>query len=334
MTFVPNPTYPEWSRLLHGGDEAASVKILAAVPFGGFFRVKPNGLNVWRPLAIWKGTDGSWRAKLWTDRLDDIAKVWPRCAATPISHEAYTAALADGVVPVSEEEERTSPGANNPPDDILDVKAALEEEIEKAKRMCKAGAAKSKEQFDEADALIKRITAMGERINKHRTALVKPLNDEVAAINAVWKRPEDDADLWRKKLGNDVTKPFTVAERDRERREREEAAAKKRADAEAAAAAARESASEDATIEAEKARRDAEAAERQVNAKSTVKAGAARVQKRWVPTIVDPKAFAGHLIDMQNAEIMSVLKMVANRMAIAMKTTTPAPGVTATEENI
>jgi hypothetical protein len=299
--------YDFWRRRMAG----EVVPIHDGEPQAGFYKTRTKDGN-WHPVAYWFGRDGALRCRIGTQDINEqtAAERWPYISKTPITHEVYKAVLSGQSWPDQHEavirDRANSTGAED--ENSFDgLKDRIEDLARDADKLIAAGAAADQAAADRASDLANRLAELQKTADAARAAEKKPLDEQVAAVQAKWKPLLGAADVY-KRIKAAVITPFLVAE-----------AAKQRAAQEAAQRAAEASAKTGEIIPEpqQRAAPKAGASGRRSVALRTVK----------VVTITDRAAVLAFFAD--NPIITEALQKMAEKATAAGVT---VPGVAVTEE--
>ncbi|WP_024338007.1 hypothetical protein [Bradyrhizobium japonicum] len=300
--------YDFWRRRMAG----EVVPIHDGEPQAGFYRTKTKD-GTWHPVAYWFGRDGALRCRVGTQDINEqtAAERWPYISKTPISHEVYKAVLAGEPWPDQHEavirDRANSTGAEDE-NSFEGLKDRIEDLARDAQKLIEAGPAADQSAADRASDLANRLAELQKSADAARAAEKKPLDEQVAAVQAKWKPLLGAADIY-KRIKAAVITPFLVAE-----------AAKVRAAEEAARKAAEEAAKTGQVIpeaQPQRAAPKAGSGGRRSVALRTVK----------VVTITDRPALLAFFAD--NPLITEALQKMAEK---AVAAGVNVPGVAVTEE--
>lgn len=300
--------YDFWRRRMAG----EVVPIHDGEPQAGFYRTKTKD-GTWHPVAYWFGRDGALRCRVSTQDINEqtAAERWPHISKNPITHETYKAVLAGEPWPDQHEaviRDRANSTGTEDENSFDGLKDRIEDLARDAQKLIDAGPAADQSAADRASDLANRLAELQKTADAARAAEKKPLDEQVAAVQAKWKPLLGAADIY-KRIKAAVITPFLVAE-----------AAKMRAAEEAARKAADEAAKAGQTVpeaQPQRAAPKAGSGGRRSVALRTVK----------VVTIADRAAVLAFFAEYE--QITEVLQKLAEKVTAAGVT---VPGVTVTEE--
>ena len=189
-----------WRNKLAGKD----TPLAADEVFAGFYQ------NRGRAYAYWWRTDTgedagivSWTLRLRIDGKDitdenrpftDFPYAWKN----PVSRDAYDEYMKTGKWP-GQNAVVQSTLSNNPPDgDTLEsIRDQIDALAAEARRLVKAGAAKSKDAVDQAADVATRLGELRSKADKLRSVEKQPFLDGGRDVDAKWKPVIDEADIYR-----------------------------------------------------------------------------------------------------------------------------------------
>lgn len=304
----PADQYDFWRRRMAG----EVVPIHDGEPQAGFYKLRTRD-GSWHPVAYWFAKDGTLRCRVGNQDINEQTanERWPYASKNPITHDVYKAVVAGEPWPDQHEavirDRANSTGAED--ENSFDgLKDRIEDLARDAQKLIDAGPAADQSAADRASDLANRLAELQKAADAARAAEKKPLDEQVAAVQAKWKPLLGAADIY-KRIKAAVITPFLVAE-----------AAKMRAAEEAARKAAEAAAKTGEPIaetQAPRAAPKAGASGRRAVALRTVK----------VVTITDRAAVLAFFAD--NPIITEALQKMAEKATAAGVT---VPGVTVTEE--
>lgn len=299
--------YDFWRRRMAG----EVVPIHDGEPQAGFYRTKTKD-GTWHPVAYWFGRDGALRCRVADRDINEqtAAERWPHISKNPITHEVYKAVLAGQPWPDQHEgviRDRANATGEEDENSFDGLKDRIEDLARDAEKLIEAGPAADQSAADRASDLANRLAELQKTADAARAAEKKPLDEQVAAVQAKWKPLLGAADIY-KRIKAAVITPFLVAE-----------AAKQREAQEAARRAAEEAAKAGQPI-----------IEAQTRAAPKAGSGGRRsvaLRSVKVVTITDRAAVLAFFAD--NPVITDALQKMAEKATAAGVT---VPGVTVTEE--
>jgi hypothetical protein len=303
----PVDQYDFWRRRMAG----EVVPIHDGEPQAGFYRLRTKD-GAWHPVAYWFAKDGALRCRIGTQDINEqtASERWPWASKSPITHEVYKAVLAGATWPDQHEaviRDRANSAGAADENSFDGLKDRIEDLARDAQKLIDAGPAADQSAADRASDLANRLSELQKTADASRAAEKKPLDEQVAAVQAKWKPLLGAADIY-KRIKATVITPFLVAE-----------AAKMRAAEEAARKAAEEAAKAGQVIP-------------EVQARSAPKAGSGgrrsvALRPVKVVTISDRAAVLAFFAE--NELVTEVLQKLAEKVTAAGVT---VPGVTVTEE--
>jgi hypothetical protein len=227
----PVDQYDFWRRRMAG----EAVPIHDGEPQAGFYRTRTKD-GAWHPVAYWFGRDGVLRCRVADRDVNEqtAAERWPHISKNPITHEVYKAVLAGEPWPDQHESvirDRANATGAEDESSFDGLKDRIEDLARDAEKLINAGAAQDQAAADRASDLANRLAELQKTADAARAAEKKPLDEQVAAVQAKWKPLLGAADIY-KRIKAAVITPFLVAEAAKVRaaeeaaREAAEAAAK------------------------------------------------------------------------------------------------------------
>jgi hypothetical protein len=338
---MSEPTYEYYHAALDG----LIGPIVETEPQPGFYRIKgPRGM--WRPVAIWREGNETWVMVGNDPAMShpvDTGPTWLMCAKHPVHEDDYRAAIDIGrwltdppadvapAEPKPDESAPPGPGHNSGDPASFDaMRAELEGDIAEARAFYARNPLRTKVDADKCENWRDRIAKAGKAMDERRKGLVRPLQDEIDAINGQHFPVIRAAEAQSKTMGG-LRDGWIRAEQERLRREAE-AAARAKFEAERAAAEAERKRLEEER--AAKLRDDPVAALTEPDPemppvpeapepvalapKVMVGTGARRTSGSREPAtavVTDFKALAVHCIDNNYTELIDLLQKIANRAA-------------------
>lgn len=157
------------------------------------------------PVAIWRGEDGRivarWGADSSFQKIEgevELADLWLKVAARPVSEEAYEAAFATGKWPDDLPDEAFAPpkvaGSNAP----IDPMEEYRDQIEAASKAADGITSITEADEGKVQGLRSRLLELVRTANKERESLVAPHLAAQRAVNSAWNpliaRAKDGAD--------------------------------------------------------------------------------------------------------------------------------------------
>jgi hypothetical protein len=291
----PSP-YVWYFRALKGLDQ----EIHENEPQPGFYRTRRSKADrSFAPVAIWIDADGNMQATKDGSEIDPFA-IWTYACRHPVPEAEWRKAVADGRW--SDDAPPPPVSANMSSDPVEAIRAQLAgEEMEIARFL--ASPIVDQARADSAANWAARIGEIETRAEDERKREKEPFLDGGRKIDAKWKPLVTLADELKRRL-KVALRPF-LEEQDRKQRE------------------------------ADRLRREAADAGASIPAAVTVKTNAGTIGTKTalrtvkVGVLVDTSAFAQHLIQIKQPDIMELLATIANRMARAGVS---APGMEIREE--
>lgn len=202
-------------------------------PESGFYRANRKDKTS-APVAYWFA-DGKLVCKLGTEFVDETRAraMWSYVAHKAVKHAAYKQKLDTGTWPGESEtvsrqiDKENNPraiiGGNNPPPDAFtEIKQQIEEMAREAEKLMKAGAAKTKEEADQAADVAQRLSDLWGQFDALRKAEKKPHDDAAKAVQEKYLPTLNTADVF-KQLKNTVIAPYLYEIRRQEEAARREA---------------------------------------------------------------------------------------------------------------
>lgn len=303
----PVDQYDFWRRRMAG----EVVPIHDGEPQAGFYRTKTKD-GTWHPVAYWFGRDGALRCRVADRDINEqmAAERWPHISKNPITHEVYKAVLAGEPWPDQHEgviRDRANSTGSEDENSFDGLRDRIEDLARDAEKLIEAGAAPDQAAADRASDLANRLAELQKTADAARASEKKPLDEQVAAVQAKWKPLLGAADIY-KRIKSAVITPFLVAE-----------AAKQRAAQEAAQKAAEEAARAGQPI-----------FETQTRAAPKAGSGGRRsVALRTVKVVTISDRAAVLAFFAENELVTEVLQKLAEKVTAAGVT---VPGATITEE--
>lgn len=214
--------YDFWRRRMAG----EVVPIHDGEPQAGFYRTKTKD-GTWHPVAYWFGRDGALRCRVADRDINEqaAAERWPHISKNPITHEVYKAVLAGQPWPDQHEgviRDRANATGEEDESSFDGLKDRIEDLARDAQKLIDAGPAADQSAADRASDLANRLAELQKTADAARAAEKKPLDEQVAAVQAKWKPLLGAADIY-KRIKAAVITPFLVAEAAKQREAQEAA---------------------------------------------------------------------------------------------------------------
>lgn len=301
--------YDFWRRRMAG----EVVPIHDGEPQSGFYKLKTRDGN-WHPVAYWFAKDGTLRCRVGNKDVNDQTanERWPWASKNPISHEVYKAVVAGGPWPDQHEavtRDRANSTGSEDENSFAGLKDRIDDLARDAQKLIDAGAATDQAAADRASDLANRLAELQKTADAARAAEKKPLDEQVAAVQAKWRPMLNAAEIY-KQIKALVITPFLKAEMVKQKAA-EDAARKAAEDAAKAGQPIPE------PVQMQRAAPKAGASGRRSVALRTVR----------VITITDRSAVLAFFAE--NEQITEVLQRLAEKAATAGVT---VPGITISEE--
>lgn len=299
--------YDYWNGLLNG----EPIDVIPGRAEPGYYRRRERDGSI-VGVQIWRQSNGKLGAKIGhgkhisIDHEDEfVERVFAWCCRNAVEPEAYRDWLKTGSWPDSlpdvQEAVAEKVGANAPPEVMIEE--TVDELLREMNRWLKSigGKVETQEHADKAANFASRFAELEKEADKNRTAEKKPHHERVKAIDTKWKPIENKAGD-AKRRAKSLTTDFLNAER-----------ARKLAEA------------------AEKAARGEAVRADETKVKAGTRAGSVALRTRNVGTVVDAVAFAQYLAEIKNPDMVALLNTIAQRLASAGA---QAPGITIEQKTV
>ena len=215
--FKGDDQFAVWRNKLAGGDTPLAPDEV----FAGFYQNRGRAYAYWwRPDTGEAAAIVSWTLRLRIDGKDitdanrpftDFPYAWKN----PVSREAYDEYIATGKWPGQNAVVQETLSNNPPEGDTLEsIRDQIDSLAAEARRLVKAGAAKSKDAVDQAADVATRLSELRSKADKLRAVEKQPFLDGGRDVDSKWKPIIEEADIYRQ-IKSAVCDPWLREENER-----------------------------------------------------------------------------------------------------------------------